>query len=138
MALKLLKESFIHSHFTKLIFQILQCQQVFNPMCSSIQTEKVCKMFMNQNSAISNFHTNVGEHCAIQKNLISIFELKGHIYTNKGITFNSKYLNDMISLNFVNKIGNYSLFTIYVHIFQGNVREPGSRGSRIFSCLCLC
>ena len=29
----------------------------------------------------------------------------------------------------------YSLFTRNVHTFRRNVHEPGSRGSRLFSCL---
>ena len=53
-----------------------------------IRNEKSCKMFTNHDSGISNIHTYVGKKYAIYKNLIPICDLKGHIYTNKGITFN--------------------------------------------------
>ena len=43
----------------------------------------------------------------------------------------------IISLNFIHKMGIYSLFTRNVHTFQGNVRKPGSHGSWLFSCLPL-
>ena len=45
--------------------------------------EKICKMFTNQISEILNVHKYFVKQYVIWKNLIPIFILKCHIYTNK-------------------------------------------------------
>ena len=45
-------------------------------------------MSANHNSGISNIHTYDSQKYTIYKNLIPKCGLTGHIYTNKGITFN--------------------------------------------------
>jgi hypothetical protein len=59
-----------------------------------LRHEKSCKMSGNNHSEISNINTYVGKRNTIYKNWIPICGLKGHIYTNKCITFNVNiYLN---------------------------------------------
>ena len=92
-------------------------------------------MSANQNLGFSNVYTYVGEKYSIYKSVIRS-GLKGHIYAIKGSAFNVAvlYVEDFIQM-YVHKIGIYSLFTRNVHTLQGNVREPGSCVSRLFSCL---
>ena len=53
-----------------------------------IRHEKSCKMSANQNSGIQMSTHMLAKKYVFSKNLIPIYDLKGHIFTHKGINFN--------------------------------------------------